>query len=70
MLKQERILVSGKELIKTFSDNSKYIIQLETGIKYAEAVDIPNKYTYIESGEPIEKEEEVINEQINDEGNS
>lgn len=70
MIKQEKIFVNERELIKTYSDTGKYIIQNETGIKYTEAVDIPNKYTYIESEESIEKEEEVINEQINDEGNS
>ena len=31
MLKQETIIVNGRELIKTYSDNNKYIIQNETG---------------------------------------
>lgn len=46
----------GKNLIRTYSDKNKYIIQNETGIKYAEAIDIPNKYTYTESDEEIENE--------------
>ena len=41
-------------LIRTYSDQNKYIIQNETGVKYAEAIDIPNKYTYRESDEDIE----------------
>lgn len=61
MIKQEKIIISGKELIKTISDNNKYIIQNETGAKYAEAVDVPNRYTYTESNEDIEieKTEEI-----------
>ena len=45
----------GKNLIRTYSDANKYIIQNETGIKYAEAIDVPNKYTYTESDELIEE---------------
>ena len=61
MLKQETIIVNGRELIKTYSDNNKFIIQNETGVKYTEAVDIPYKYTYTESMEdiPVEAKEEV-----------
>lgn len=57
MIKQEKIIISGKELIKTISDNNKYIVQNETGKKYPEAIDIPNKYTYSESNEDIPKQE-------------
>lgn len=32
----------------------------ETGVKYSEAVDVPNKYTYKESEENIETEEEQL----------
>lgn len=60
MIKQETIFVNGRELIKTYSDNNKYIIQNETGAKYTEAIDIPNKYTYTESEEDIKVEEEDI----------
>lgn len=41
-------------LIRTYSDVGKYIIQNETGVKYAEAIDIPYKYSYMESDEDIE----------------
>lgn len=61
MIKQE-ILESG--LIKTYSDNGKYIIQNETGVKYAEAIDLPNKYTYTESEELIETNEITETETI------
>ena len=56
MIKQETIVVNGRTLVKTYSDNKKYIIQNETGLKYAEAVDVPNKYTYVESEEDILEE--------------
>lgn len=56
MIKKETIVVNGRTLVKTYSDNKKYIIQNKTGLKYAEAVDIPNKYTYIESEEDILEE--------------
>lgn len=61
MLKQETIIVNGRELIKTYSDNNKFIIQNETGIKYSEAIDIPYKYTYKESEEDIETKKELEN---------
>lgn len=50
----------GDNLIRTYSDAGKYIIQNETGVKYAEAIDIPNKYTYTESDEDIE----LLNEDV------
>lgn len=61
MIKQETITVNGRTLVKTYSDNNKYIIQNETGIKYSEAVDVPNRFTYSESEENIETEEEPKN---------
>lgn len=61
MIKQETIMVNGRTLIKTYSDNNKYIIQNETGVKYSEAVDVPNRYTYTESSEDIPNENEEEN---------
>lgn len=50
MLIQENINVNGVDLVKTYSD--LYMIkQVETSILYAEAIDIPNKYTYEETDE-------------------
>lgn len=45
------ILENG--LVHTYSDENKYIIQNETGIKYEDAIDVPNKYTYTESEEGL-----------------
>ena len=43
------------KLIKHYSDNGKYIRQVETGIEYAEAIDVyPCKYTYEETEKPVE----------------
>ena len=53
MIKQETVIINGRTLVKTYSDSGKYIIQNETGVKYSEAVDVPNKYTYRESAEKI-----------------
>ena len=45
----------GVKLFRTYSDEGKKIIQNETGIVYAEAVDVENTpYTYSESEEDIE----------------
>ena len=49
-------------LIKTVSDSGKYLIQNETGIKYCEAIDVPNRYTYSESEESIPVYEEISND--------
>ena len=42
-------------LVKHYSDENKLILQVETGVKYAEAIDVyPCRYTYEEIDEPIE----------------
>ena len=49
----EEILTNN--LVKHYSDNGKYILQNETGIEYAEAVDVlPCRYTYSETQKNIE----------------
>ena len=59
MIKQEKITMNNKELLHTYSDNNKYILQVETSVKYNEAYDIiPCKYTYKETEEEIVIEEE------------
>lgn len=49
---------SGTEhdnLVKHYSDEGKLILQVETGVKYAEAIDVyPCRYTYEETDEPCE----------------
>ena len=44
-------------LIKTKSDRKMKIRQDQTGILYDEAIDVPNRYTYSETDEPVESEE-------------
>lgn len=54
MIVQENIKIDDMDLVKTYSDSGKYIIQQKTGVRYTEAIDIPNKYIYEESDEVIE----------------
>ena len=45
----------GVNLFRTYSDANKMMLQNETGIKYAEAIDVENSgYTYSETDVPIE----------------
>ena len=60
MIVQENyVCKNGVNLTHTYSDNGNYIKQVETGIIYAEAYDIPNKYTYVETDEKIEEKEDI-----------
>ena len=53
-----RVNEDGTELYKTYSDTNKYILQVETGIEYSEAIDIDSTtYTYIETDKEIEPDE-------------
>ena len=50
----------GISLYKTYSDRKMMIEQVQTGIRYIEAVDIKNSgFTYIETNEPIPAQEET-----------
>lgn len=63
MLIQENINVNGVDLVKTYSD--LYMIkQVETDILYAEAIDVPDKYTYVETDElkPVKELEYELRE--------
>ena len=52
----EEILTNN--LVKHYSDKGKYISQNETGIEYAEAVDVmPCRYTYSETQKNIEDDD-------------
>ncbi|MBR5286219.1 MAG: hypothetical protein IKU30_04910 [Clostridia bacterium] len=52
-------------LIRTYSDEGKIIIQVETGHEYEEAVDTyPCKYTYIEKEDPDPEPEPEPNEPV------
>lgn len=53
-------------IIKTYSDNNYYILQVETGNEYDYALDIENApYTYVETTKPIVVESEVSQDEIN-----
>lgn len=46
-------------LIKHYSDAGFMLLQVETGIKYADPIDVvPCRYTYEETDELIEKDED------------
>lgn len=48
----------GVKLYRNYSDQNKMILQVETGIKYDEAIDVENApYTYQETDEDIPSED-------------
>ena len=65
MIVQEQF--EDTDLIHTYSDKGFKIRQVETGVVYGDAVDIPGKYTYEETDELIEQPEEEQEEQSDDE---
>ena len=51
----------GVNLYRTYSNEEFYIKQLETGNIYSEAIDVEDApYTYEETDEKIEKEEDAL----------
>lgn len=59
---QLEYLNDGK-LIRHYSDAGVMLLQNETGIKYSDPIDVvPCAYTYSETDELIETEEEVADE--------
>lgn len=53
----------GINLYLTYSDENKYIMQMDTGIIYEDAVDVENSpHTYEETDEIINFEEKEVNE--------
>ncbi len=69
MIKEEYVLTraDGVEIYKHYSDEEKYIIQVETGIKYEIAEDShPCKYTYIESDEYLPSYIERLNAEVDE----
>ena len=48
--------------IRTYSDAGMMIQQEQTGILYHDAVDVPNRYTYVETDIPIPREAVDIDE--------
>ncbi len=53
----QRELLKNGALIRHYSDESKMLLQVETGLEYAEAVDVvPCRYTYKETDKAITME--------------
>ena len=51
-------LLNDGKLIKHYSDKGFMLLQVETGVKYADPIDVfPCAYTYEETDEPIDAEE-------------
>jgi hypothetical protein len=49
----------GVVLMRTYSDRKKTILQVETGNKYSEAIDVsPVRYTYTETEEDVPDDSE------------
>lgn len=58
-------LLNDGTLIKHYSDNGYLLLQVETGAKYFEPIDInPCPFTYIETDEKAEEEEEISSEEF------
>lgn len=58
MIKREFYMTrtDGVNLYKTYSDENKYIKQVQTGYTYDIAIDVENApYTYVETDEIIEE---------------
>ena len=54
MLKIEQIVYNGEKFVKTYSDSNKFIKQVQTGVMYAEAIDLASStYTYEETNVEI-----------------
>ena len=52
-------LLNDGTLIRHYSDKNVLLLQNETGLKYADPIDVvPCPYTYSETEEPIEEEVE------------
>lgn len=52
-------LLNNGTLIRHYSDSGKTLLQIETGIEYAEAIDVvPCRYTYEET------ENDIVDEKI------
>lgn len=65
MIKTE--LLNDGTLIKHYSDAGFMLLQVETGIKYADPVDVvPCRYTYEETNEVIDGDEEITDDDFLD----
>jgi len=47
----------GDDLVRHYSDRGMMMLQVETGLRYGDAIDVtPCPYTYEETDEPVEDE--------------
>ena len=54
-------------LIKHYSDAGYLLLQVETGLKYADPVDVvPCRYTYEETDELVDGDEEITDDEFMD----
>ena len=61
MIKTENIVINDTTFKRTYSDENYYIQKVGTDEIYSEAVDVLDKnYTYVETDEKFEKEEQKI----------
>lgn len=59
--------LNDRTLIKHYSDKGVMLLQVETGMKYSDPVDlVPCRYTYEETDEFIEGNEEITDEELMD----
>lgn len=65
MIKTE--FLNDGTLIKHYSDTGFMLLQVETGAKYSDPVDVvPCRYTYEETDELIDGDEEITDEEFFD----
>ena len=65
MIKTE--FLNDGTLIKHYSDAGFMLLQVETGAMYSDPIDVvPCKYTYEETEEPVEGDEEITDEEFFD----
>lgn len=63
MIKTEYL--NNETLIKHYSDAGYLLLQNETGVKYAEPIDlVPCQYTYTETDELVNGNEEISEEEF------
>lgn len=57
--------LNNDTLIRHYSDAGFMLIQNETGLKYSDPIDVvPCRYTYTETDELIESEEEISGDEF------
>ena len=60
MIITENLTIDNREFVKHYSDGGFYIRQDQTGVDYAEAIDVAESdFTYTETDIPIESPDEM-----------